>query len=116
MKAHNKGNNMSETFTTFRDKDNQSAQHFLLAAIAHAGGVAATNLSMPLGVVMTVNGVEVPFSNTLEDIYNRISKQAEEKYKIDVEDSSQSEAVYTIRQLRNMSLQEIAELIVYQGD
>lgn len=63
-----------EEITTFAH--GTAAQHFLLVAItkSHLAGA----FSLPLNVTLTVNGVELPFSETMEEIYRRYEKQARE--------------------------------------
>lgn len=65
-----------ETITTFRGDTYE--KHFLLAAItrATAGGLPRDAIAMPLQVVLTVNGVELPFTATMADYFERV-RQAE---------------------------------------
>lgn len=70
-----------ETYKSLRDmeKDYPAAQHFVIAAVSRYKKHGGTeHIEMPLQVTLAANGVEIPFAETIADIYDRIHKQARE--------------------------------------
>jgi hypothetical protein len=67
-----------EIIETLREDDGSksAAQHFVVAAVARHASNAG--IYVPLQVEFRINGVDIPFCETLEDIYVRFEKQAEE--------------------------------------
>lgn len=105
---------MSEVFTTFGKRLDQAtpAQHFLLAAITRGAPLGA--FQFPLDVKMTVNGVDIPFSDALENIYERFNRQCDERIEQIKADMVPDNDMISLSKLRGMSMLEVADLLTFK--
>lgn len=70
---------MAETFTSLRSLDS-FPEFFLIAAITRAQKESGTDLPMlPIEVTLTVNGVELPYSETMKDVWERSQGEFDKK-------------------------------------
>ncbi len=91
------------------------AKHFLIAAVTQNqyGKVFDKRLVVPLNIQFVVNGVELSFVDCIENIYERFVKQCDDRIAATVEVFSnlEKERGYSLRQLKDMTLEEIANLM-----
>ena len=52
---------------------------FVIAAITQAGAVGDQIMTNPVEVTLLVNGIELPFTQTMNDIYRRMENQIDEQ-------------------------------------
>lgn len=54
-------------------------EFFVIAAITQAGAVGDQIMTNPVEVTLLVNGIELPFTQTMNDIYRRMENQIDEQ-------------------------------------
>lgn len=70
---------MPETISSLRSLDN-FPEFFLIAAITRAQKESGTELPvMPIEVILTVNGVELPYTETMDDVWIRSQAEFDKK-------------------------------------
>ena len=70
---------MPETISSLRSLDS-FPEFFLIAAITRAQKVSGIDLPvLPIEVKLTVNGTELPYSETMDDIWERSQREFDKK-------------------------------------